>query len=99
VQPGSGRQRVLGLAGPGKAFGYESIIDGRPSPVTAITREPALLLVLPRLALFVEEGLEAARATASLPKSPCIRSEWHFTRVNRSGRRRRVAAGDGMFLP
>jgi CRP-like cAMP-binding protein len=48
VQPGAGRQRVLGLAGPGKAFGYESLIDGRPSPVTAITREPALLLVLPR---------------------------------------------------
>jgi CRP-like cAMP-binding protein len=38
----------VGLAGPGKAFGYESLIDGRPSPVTAITRERALLLVLPR---------------------------------------------------
>ncbi len=36
------------LAGPGKAFGYESLVDGRPSPVTAITRERALLLVLPR---------------------------------------------------
>jgi CRP-like cAMP-binding protein len=33
--------------GPGKAFGYESLIDGRPSPLTAITRERALLLVLP----------------------------------------------------
>jgi CRP/FNR family cyclic AMP-dependent transcriptional regulator len=44
-----GDQRIrVGLAGPGKAFGYESLIDGRPSPVTAITRERALLLVLPR---------------------------------------------------
>ena len=37
-----------GLVGPGRAFGYESLIDGRPSPVTAITRERALLLVVPR---------------------------------------------------
>jgi CRP/FNR family transcriptional regulator len=44
---GNWRMRV-GLAGPGKAFGYESLIDGRPSPVTAITRERALLLVVPR---------------------------------------------------
>jgi CRP-like cAMP-binding protein len=44
---GSRRIRV-GLAGPGKAFGHESLIDGRPSPVTALTRERALLLVLPR---------------------------------------------------
>jgi CRP-like cAMP-binding protein len=44
---GDWRIRV-GLAGPGKAFGYESLIDGRPSPITAITRERALLLVLPR---------------------------------------------------
>jgi CRP/FNR family transcriptional regulator, cyclic AMP receptor protein len=44
-----GNRRIrVGLAGPGKAFGYESLIDGRPSPVTAITRERALLLVLPR---------------------------------------------------
>ncbi len=42
---GAGRIRV-GLAGPGKPFGYESLIDGGPSPVTAITRERALLLVL-----------------------------------------------------
>ena len=43
-----GDRRVrVGLAGPGKAFGYESLIDGRPSPVTAITRERTLLLVLP----------------------------------------------------
>ena len=44
-----GNRRIrVGLAGPGKAFGYESLIDGRPSPVTAITRERSLLLVLPR---------------------------------------------------
>jgi CRP-like cAMP-binding protein len=43
-----GKWRVrVGLAGPGKAFGYESLIDGGPCPVTAITRERALLLVLP----------------------------------------------------
>ena len=44
---GNWRIRV-GLVGPGRAFGYESLIDGRPSPVTAITRERALLLVVPR---------------------------------------------------
>jgi CRP-like cAMP-binding protein len=44
-----GDRRIrVGLAGPGKAFGYESLIDGHPSPVTAITRERALVLVLPR---------------------------------------------------
>jgi CRP-like cAMP-binding protein len=43
-----GERRVrVGLAGPGKAFGYESLIDDRPSPVTAITRERTLLLLLP----------------------------------------------------
>ena len=44
---GSRRIRV-GLAGPGKAFGYEALIDGRPAPLTAIARERALLLVVPR---------------------------------------------------
>ena len=44
---GSRRIRV-GLAGPGQAFGYETLIDGEPSPVTATTRERALLLVLPQ---------------------------------------------------
>jgi CRP-like cAMP-binding protein len=44
-----GDRRIrVGLAGPGKAFGYEGLIDDEPSPVTAITRERALLLVLPR---------------------------------------------------
>jgi CRP-like cAMP-binding protein len=42
------RRIRVGLAGPGKAFGYESLIDGRPSPVTAVTRERALLLVVLR---------------------------------------------------
>ena len=41
------RRVRVGLAGPGKAFGYEGLIDGRPSPITAITRERVLLLVLP----------------------------------------------------
>ena len=44
---GDWRIRV-GLAGPGRAFGYESLIDGRPSPLTAVARERAILLVLPR---------------------------------------------------
>jgi CRP-like cAMP-binding protein len=44
-----GDQRIrVGLAGPGRLFGYESPIDGRPSPLGAITRERALLLVVPR---------------------------------------------------
>jgi CRP-like cAMP-binding protein len=44
-----GDRRVrVSLAGPGKAFGYEGLVDDRPSPVTAITRERALLLVLAR---------------------------------------------------
>lgn len=43
-----GRRIRVGLAGPGLAFGYESLIDGGPSPVAAVTRERALLLVLPR---------------------------------------------------
>ncbi len=44
-----GDRRIrVGLAGPGKAFGYEGLVDGHASPFTAITRERALLLVLPR---------------------------------------------------
>jgi CRP-like cAMP-binding protein len=44
-----GDRRIrVGLAGPGKAFGYEGLIDGGSSPVTAITRERALLLAVPR---------------------------------------------------
>jgi CRP/FNR family transcriptional regulator, cyclic AMP receptor protein len=43
-----GRRIRVGLAGPGQAFGYESLIDGGPSPVAAITRERTLMLVLPR---------------------------------------------------
>ena len=44
-----GNRRIrVGLAGPGKAFGYEGLIDGLPAPLAAITRERALLLVVPR---------------------------------------------------
>jgi len=44
---GDCRIRVA-LAGPGTAFGYEDLIDGGGSPFGAISRERALLLVLPR---------------------------------------------------
>jgi CRP-like cAMP-binding protein len=44
---GDRRIRVA-LAGPGKAFGHESLIDGLEAPFTAVTRERTLLLVLPR---------------------------------------------------
>jgi CRP-like cAMP-binding protein len=43
-----GRRIRVGLAGPGVAFGYEGLIDGGPSAVTATTRERTLLLVLPQ---------------------------------------------------
>jgi CRP-like cAMP-binding protein len=44
-----GDRRIrIGLAGPGQAFGYESLIDGGPSPITATTRERTLVLVLPQ---------------------------------------------------
>jgi CRP-like cAMP-binding protein len=43
-----GRRIRVGLAGPGQAFGYESLIDGGPAPVTAATRERTLLLMLPQ---------------------------------------------------
>jgi len=44
-----GDRRIrVGLAGPGKAFGYESLIDGVPSPLAAVTRERSVLLVLAR---------------------------------------------------
>jgi CRP/FNR family transcriptional regulator len=44
-----GNRRIrVGLAGPGKPFGYESLIDGGASPVTAVTRERSLLLVIER---------------------------------------------------
>jgi CRP-like cAMP-binding protein len=43
-----GRRIRVGLAGPGQAFAYESLIDGGQAPMTATTRERTLLLVLPR---------------------------------------------------
>jgi CRP-like cAMP-binding protein len=57
-----GRRIRVGLAGPGLAFGYESLIDGAPSPVTAATRERTLLLLLPQTAferLFHGEDSES----------------------------------------
>lgn len=55
-----GRRIRVGLAGPGLAFGYESLIDGGPSPVTAATRERTLLLVVPPQAFArLFEGEEA----------------------------------------
>jgi CRP-like cAMP-binding protein len=43
-----GDQRIaVGLAGPGRAFGYAGLIDGLPSALTAVTRERSLLLVVP----------------------------------------------------
>jgi CRP-like cAMP-binding protein len=53
-----GRRIRVGLAGPGRLVGYEGLIEDRPSPITAITRERCLLLVLPRdpfQRLFVAE--------------------------------------------
>jgi CRP-like cAMP-binding protein len=41
------RRLRVGLAGPGKAFGGEALIDGLPSPLTAVARERSLLLVIP----------------------------------------------------
>ena len=44
-----GDRRIrVSLVGPGHAFGYETLIDGGPSSVTATTRERTLLLVLPQ---------------------------------------------------
>jgi CRP-like cAMP-binding protein len=44
-----GERRIrIGIAGPGQAFGYESLIDGGPSSITATTRERTLVLVLPQ---------------------------------------------------
>jgi CRP/FNR family transcriptional regulator, cyclic AMP receptor protein len=58
-----GERRIrVGLAGPGQAFGYEGLIDGGPSPLTATTRERTLLLVLPQAdfeRLFSGEGAES----------------------------------------
>src|SRR5260370_33248339 len=40
-----GRHRIpIGLAGPGRAFSYVGLIDGKTAPVTVRTRELSLLL-------------------------------------------------------
>ncbi|MGD9570815.1 MAG: cyclic nucleotide-binding domain-containing protein [Thermoleophilia bacterium] len=59
-----GRRIRVGLAGPGTAFGYESLVDGGPSPVTATTRERTLLLVLPQEAFQRLYGGESAGSRA-----------------------------------
>ncbi len=41
------RKVPVGLAGPGRAFGYTGLIDGRPCPLTATTRERSLVLLFP----------------------------------------------------
>ena len=69
-----GNRRIrVGLAGPGKAFGYEGLIDGRPSPVTAITRERALLLVAaarPVRAALQRRGRRLPRLPRRDPEGP-----------------------------
>jgi CRP-like cAMP-binding protein len=45
-----GRRIRVALAGPGEVFGYESLIDSDPAPMTTTTRERSLLLVLPKAA-------------------------------------------------
>jgi CRP-like cAMP-binding protein len=61
-----GRRIRVGLAGPGAAFGYEGLIDGGPSPVTAVTRERTLLLVLPQDAFAGHFTGESAGSRAFL---------------------------------
>jgi CRP/FNR family transcriptional regulator, cyclic AMP receptor protein len=58
----SGRRIRVGLAGPGQPFGYESLIDGLPSPVTETTRERTLLLVVGREAFERLYGGETAES-------------------------------------
>jgi CRP-like cAMP-binding protein len=44
-----GDRRIrVGLAGPGRAFGYEGLLDGDAAPVTAATRERTIVLVVSR---------------------------------------------------
>ena len=46
IRRGTDSVRVR-LCGPGRAFAYPSLIDGQPSSVSIVTRERALLLVVP----------------------------------------------------
>lgn len=62
-----GPRRIrVGLAGPGAVFGYEGLVDGGPSPVTAVTRERTLLLVLPEEAFARHFTDESAGSRAFL---------------------------------
>ena len=61
----------VGLAGPGRAFGYLGLIDGGASPVTATTRERTLLLALGRCAVRrrCSTARRSARTRSSRPSS------------------------------
>jgi CRP-like cAMP-binding protein len=59
IRRGDAEVRV-GLAGPGRAFGYASLLDGLPASVTAFARERALVLTLP------PEAFERAAASDPL---------------------------------
>ena len=43
-----GARLRVGFAGPGHAFGYVGLLDGRPAPVSSVTRERCLLLAIDR---------------------------------------------------
>jgi CRP-like cAMP-binding protein len=60
------RRIRVGLAGPGQAFGYEGLLDGAPSPATAIARERALLLALPEEAFARLYGTESSESLTFL---------------------------------
>jgi CRP-like cAMP-binding protein len=55
-----GERRIrVGLAGPGQAFGYEGLLDGQPSPASAVARERTVLFLVPRegfTRLFAGDG-------------------------------------------
>ena len=61
----------VGLAGPGRAFGYLGLIDGLPSSVAAATRERSRLLFLPPedfAALFDPASLSATTFRAEIER-------------------------------
>lgn len=64
----------IGLAGPGRAFGYLGLLDGLPVPATAVARERARLLVLEAadFDVLVRAGDERARAFRAAVESDLI---------------------------